>query len=240
MQDDAPVSETIRTLVVIHITMLSRSTIRDFAGYQLGKRRKLTMLPHIAKEMAQRLLVPVAFWEGERSVAADEIAGKIEPIFRSCSDEDAFRFVSPDREEVEFARNDLTISIVDTLLSSFTATRIDNSKGMITASISNGWKLWERIYPGERPKYRWRRAWAPGVGGDFVGFDGEFALGRVFRIEHIPISDKWFWLLGHVDGRPELDMPFSGWENTPREAACRVEWCYERMQKPSDRRAGAA
>ncbi len=47
---DTPPSEAIRQTVGIHLNMLSRQTRRDYAGFSVGKRRKLAIVPFIAVE----------------------------------------------------------------------------------------------------------------------------------------------------------------------------------------------
>lgn len=56
---DKPPSEAIRHAVGIHFKMLSRQTRRDYAGFDVGKRRKLSIVPFIAREMAKRILQQV-------------------------------------------------------------------------------------------------------------------------------------------------------------------------------------
>ena len=46
----------------------------------------------------------------------------------------------------------------------------------------NGWKSWEMIASGERPKGKWRHAWKEKPGDDFIGFDGDACMGRIFSI----------------------------------------------------------
>lgn len=42
---DTPPSEAIRQTVGIHLNMLNRQTRRDYAGFAVGKRRKLAIVP---------------------------------------------------------------------------------------------------------------------------------------------------------------------------------------------------
>jgi hypothetical protein len=87
--------------------------------------------------------------------------------------------------------------------------------------------MWDVITAGEQSSYRCCRTWSGKAGGDFIGSDKELAIGGIFRIDHIQQKDKLFWLLGYPGSRMPRECPASGWEETMRQAACRVERCYK-------------
>lgn len=157
---------------------------------------------------------------------AEAVANRIEAVLMAYPEADAFRIVSDDTADADAARNDLTYSITLDLLQSYTPVAIEH-KRECAASLSNGWKMWDVIPAGEQPAYRWQRTWSGKVDDDFIGFDNDLSIGRIFRIDHIQQSDKWFWLLGYPGTRMERQCPASGWEETMRQAACRVEQCYK-------------
>ncbi|OLP56928.1 hypothetical protein BJF92_11400 [Rhizobium rhizosphaerae] len=88
-----------------------------------------------------------------------------------------------------------------------------------------------QISPNSKPKLRWARTWQDGD--DYVGFDGAIAIGRIFRIAALSADDreKWLWLLTHAPAQIKLDHPSAGWEETPRQAAVRVEFCYQKIRQ---------
>ncbi|OLP56948.1 hypothetical protein BJF92_12295 [Rhizobium rhizosphaerae] len=94
-----------------------------------------------------------------------------------------------------------------------------------------------RISLEAKPKRRWVRTWLDGD--DFIGFDGAIVMGRIFRIAALSEGDreKWLWLLAHAPAQIKLDHPSCGWEETARQAAVRVENCYEKILRSIHRDA---
>jgi hypothetical protein len=97
------------------------------------------------------------------------------------------------------------------------------------------WKLWEAIPAGEKPRYKWRHSWKEKPGNDFVGFDGERQIGRIFQINEPWTKERWFWIV-HTEGGEKLNWPTAGYEVDAAYAACRVEMVYTHQQR-SERRA---
>ncbi|MGN6774791.1 hypothetical protein [Rhizobium sp.] len=91
------------------------------------------------------------------------------------------------------------------------------------------WKLWEAVIPGSRPRYKWRHSWKNKPGTDFVGFDGERQIGRVFQIDEAGTRGKWLWIV-HTEGEDKMNWPSSGYEADVTYAACRVEMVYENIR----------
>lgn len=97
------------------------------------------------------------------------------------------------------------------------------------------WKLWESIIPGSKPRYKWRHSWKEKPGTDFVGFDGDLQIGRIFQIDEPWAKDRWFWIV-HTEGEDRMNWPTAGREEFPAYAACRVEMVYENILR-GERRA---
>lgn len=97
------------------------------------------------------------------------------------------------------------------------------------------WKVWEAIGSDTRPRYKWRHSWKEKPGDDFVGFDGERQIGRIFQIPEPWTKEKWFWIV-HTEGDEKLNWPTAGYEESAIYAACRVEMVYENIKR-GERRA---
>lgn len=226
----------------MRFSLLSRQTRRDYAGFAPGKRRKMAVVPFIADDIAGLLLRGLRFSTRQGSVDAAQIAAVIATCMTAFPEDAAFRLVDGDHEGREAAHDDLCRNICIALLDAFDITPVEKAcqAAIPPAQEHNGWLEWQRVSPEEKPKYRWRRAWPDHVDDDFAGFDGPCLLGRIFRIDHIQQRQKWFWLLGYLhrpDGTPlNRTTPISGWEDTPRQAACRVEQCYEATLKTNRNR----
>jgi hypothetical protein len=107
----------------------------------------------------------------------------------------------------------------------------------IIVNDHNGWRMWERLPIGAKPRYQWKKTWAKHPSAkqdddkpDITGFKDGVTIGRAFQLEAIANRDVWFWVLYPPEGvyfwRP---ISGSGWERSMREAACRVEWCHDEM-----------
>ncbi|MDL2408637.1 hypothetical protein PY650_23920 [Rhizobium calliandrae] len=233
-----PAFETLRFVAASCIGRTSRQTKRDFAGYAVGKRRKISVIPYIALDMAKEILRSVHVSERGQAVIPEARASKIEAILLDISDEEAFKLASIEPEE----RSELVDFIADQVramvLSNYTVTEIEREPEPSQAIESNGWKGHESIGLDERTRYKWRHTWAGDKGDDFVGYDGPICLGRIFRIDYTVQADKWFWLVEHVpQERLQRQCPSAGWEWSAREAACRVEKCYEAIMRLNGRKA---
>ena len=86
-------------------------------------------------------------------------------------------------------------------------------------------------------KYRWVRTWGDetGIDGkrheDYVGYDGEENIGRIFLDMAGPTKGLWRWAGGYekrFKGKPM--MPNSGYCKTAAEAAQTVERYWDEMK----------
>jgi hypothetical protein len=77
-------------------------------------------------------------------------------------------------------------------------------------------------------KYRWRRTWGneTGLNGlpheDYVGFDGDVQIGRIYLDRQTLKAGKWRWAIQYPKGGKAY-QPNTGWETTAAEAAKVVE-----------------
>ncbi|MBB3458728.1 hypothetical protein FHT86_007054 [Rhizobium sp. BK313] len=238
IRHSTPAFETLRFVASVCLSRLSRQTRRDFSGYEIGKRRKLSVVPHIALDMAKELLRAVNITDGDQAVAPEAIASKIEAVLLGIPDKQAFRLASIATEEREALTDDIADQVRDAILAAYTVKEIEREQNPPPAMESNGWMAHECIKLDEKPRYKWRHTWAGEKGDDFVGYDGATCLGRVFRLDYTMQSEKWFWLVEHVPlERPDRACPSAGWEWGAREAACRVEKCYEAIMRLNGKRA---
>ncbi|AVA20695.1 hypothetical protein NXC24_CH01028 [Rhizobium sp. NXC24] len=227
-----PPFESLSFVASICLTRLSRGTRRDLAGYDIGKRRNLAPVPHIALDMAKELLRVVQICNGDQPVPAAEIAAKIEAILRGIPDEEAFHLASISTEEREAVKDQISEQIRDAILAAYTVMAIERAPEPAKAIETNGWKGHESITADEKPRYKWRHTWAGKKGDDFVGYKDGTCVGRIFRLDYTQQCEKWFWLVEHVPlERLERQCPSGGWEWGAREAACRVEKCYDAIMR---------
>ena len=86
-----------------------------------------------------------------------------------------------------------------------------------------------------RKKYRWARTWQDerGIDGrpheDYVGFDGDDMIGRIYLDVQTLKKGQWRWAAGYLKGVAPI-MPHSGWLPTARDAARQVEEYWDRMK----------
>lgn len=84
-------------------------------------------------------------------------------------------------------------------------------------------------------KHRWTRTW-PGETGldgklheDYVGFDGEEYIGRIYLDQQTLKAGAWRWAGGMPKGCRSMIMPNSGWLPTAAAAAKQVEDYWDAM-----------
>ena len=85
-------------------------------------------------------------------------------------------------------------------------------------------------------KYRWTRTW-PGETGidgklheDYVGFDGEENIGRIYLDQQTLKAGRWRWAGQYPRGTREPMMPNNGWLDTAGAAARHVEEYWDKMK----------
>lgn len=232
IREVTPAYETLRFVASVCLSRTSKQTRRDFAGYDVGKRRKLTVVPYIAQDMAKEVIRSVNVTNGGLAVAQDEIAAKIEAILLNVSDEQAFKLASHATDERDAVVDFITDQVRAFMLSEYAVTEIEREPEPSRAVEFNGWKAFESIKSDEKPRYKWRHTWADRSGNDFVGYKNGYCLGRIFQIDYTMQKEKWFWLVEHIAlERPERESRTAGWEFSAREAACRVEQSYDAIMR---------
>ncbi|NTF99088.1 hypothetical protein G6L30_03050 [Agrobacterium rhizogenes] len=238
IRNSTPAFETLRFVAGICMGRTSQQTRRDFAGYAIGKRRKLTVIPYIARDMAQEIMRAVNVENGGRAIIPDEIAAKIEAILLDVSDEQAFKLASHVSDEKEEIIDAIADKVLAMMFSDYAVTEIEKEPELRKPDESNGWKAYECIKSDEKPRYKWRHTWADRNGNDLVGYKGGACIGRVFRIDYTIQHEKWFWLVGHMPlERPERENRTAGWERSAREAACRAENCFDAIMRLNGKQA---
>ncbi|MBB5576405.1 MULTISPECIES: hypothetical protein [Rhizobium] len=233
-----PAYETLRFVASVCMERISKQTRRDFAGYAVGKRRKLSVVPYIAHDMAKELVRSVKVAKGGQLAAPEEIAEKIEAILLGIDEQTAFNLASVSTEEKEAVVDLVADQVRAKMLSDYSVAEIEKEPEPPKAIEWNGWKGFESIKSDEKPQYKWRHTWADRSGNDFVGYKCGACIGRIFQIDYTAQRDKWFWLVEHVPlERPERECRSAGWEWSAREAACRAEKCYDAIARLNGRQA---
>ncbi|QND15104.1 hypothetical protein HB775_15315 [Rhizobium leguminosarum bv. trifolii] len=95
------------------------------------------------------------------------------------------------------------------------------------------WKMWEAVSH-RKLKYKWRHGWKGKPGDDFVAFNGDQQIGRIFQIHEPGLTARWFWIV-MADGGPRLDWPAAGFEETAYIASRRLEMVYENIKSGKQR-----
>ncbi len=227
-----PAYETLRFVASVCMSRTSKQTRRDFAGFAVGKRRKLSVVPYVAGDMAKELVRSVQVMNGDRNVTAEEVAAKIEAILLGIDEKTAFNLASISTEEREEVVDLITDQVRAMMLADYAVTEIEREPEPPKPVEWNGWQSFESIKSDEKPQYKWRHTWADRSGNDFVGYRDGKCIGRVFQIDYTAQRDKWFWLIEHVPvERPERESRTAGWEWTAREAACRAEKSYDAITR---------
>ncbi|AGB71793.1 MULTISPECIES: hypothetical protein [Rhizobium] len=233
-----PAFETLRFVAAVCIGRTSKQTKRDFAGYAVGKRRKLSVVPYIAGDMAKELIRSVQVANGNQRVTAEEIAGKIEAILLGLDEKTAFNLASIATEEREAVVDLIADQVRAMMLTDYTVSEVEKEPEPPKPVEWNGWQSFESIKAAEKPQYKWRHTWADRCGNDFVGYKDGKCIGRVFQIDYTAQRDRWFWLIEHVPvERPARENRSAGWEWTAREAACRAEKCYDAIMRLNGKQA---
>ncbi len=233
-----PAFETLRFVASVCIGRTSKQTKRDFAGYAVGKRRKLSVAHYIARDMAKELTRSVNVAKEGQPAAPEEIAGKIEAILLGIDEETAFSLASISTDEREAVVDLIADQVRAMMLSDYTVTEIENEPEPPKVIESNGWQGFESIKSDDKPQYKWRHTWADRSGNDFVGYKDGACIGRIFQIDYTAQRDKWFWLVAHVSlERPERECRSAGWEWSARDAACRTEKCYDAIMRLNGKQA---
>lgn len=86
--------------------------------------------------------------------------------------------------------------------------------------------------PGPEPRYKWTYTWPGERHKDYVGYDGDRQIGRIFFDAAGPTKGLWRWAAGTIrEAKLPGPMPHNGYKPSARLAAKAVEDHYEaRMQ----------
>ncbi|MFS2179067.1 hypothetical protein ACCC98_24485 [Rhizobium pisi] len=219
MQDD--IGTLLRSFLNTNLRSQTQRRIRDFGGYEIGKRRKPEVVDAIAADAADFLCTYLDIKANGRPATREGVAFAIAQALRNVSDELAYRLTWRDDQ----AWREVCESVAVFLEGCLAFDRKPYDGSLTARSDYNGWKSWEMIISGERPKGKWRHAWKEKPGDDFIGFDGDACMGRIFKIDLTGSDERWYWLIS-ADGSPRLGWPAAGYEASARSAACRVERIY--------------
>jgi hypothetical protein len=89
-------------------------------------------------------------------------------------------------------------------------------------------------------KYRWSRTWPDdrdrhgNVPEDYVGFDGEVNIGRIYLDDQTLKAGQWRWAGQYPTGCRTWIMPNNGWMPTASDAARVVEEYWDAMLRRRD------
>nr|CAD6411263.1 hypothetical protein REQ54_00855 [Rhizobium sp. Q54] len=84
-------------------------------------------------------------------------------------------------------------------------------------------------------KYRWTRTWGDELDldgkprEDFVGWDDEVIIGRIYLDRQTLKAGKWRWAIQYPEGGKPF-MPNTGWLPTAAEAARHVEEAWDEQK----------
>ncbi|MBB3648845.1 hypothetical protein FHX14_005074 [Rhizobium sp. BK619] len=231
MQDDT--GTLLRSFLNNALRKQPQRRIRDFGGYDIGKRRNLRVIEPIARDTAEFLCTYLCISLRGEPASKEGVASAVAAALRNVSDELAYRLTRHSDE----AWRSLCNSVAEFLEACLQFDRRPYDGSLTAKSDHNGWKSWEMIASGERPKGRWRHAWKEKPGDDFIGFYGDACIGRIFKIELTGYEERWYWLVT-ADGSPRRGWPAVGYEASARSAACRVERIYLALVKGVGRIGG--
>lgn len=228
MSSDA---ELLRSHLNLALKSIPQAQVRDFGGYAIGKRRKPNVIYPISEKVAKRLLeYMIIKTSGGESASHEGLSGAVAAALQNVSDEMAYRLTSHD-----FGTWAQLCEAVAVFLEGCMVFSQKPYDGSLTArSDYNGWMSHEMIHAGERPKGKWRHSWPERKGDDFVGFDGNRRMGRVFKIDLPQFNERWFWLLS-LEGTERLNWPIAGYEASANSAACRLERIYFAIEAGENR-----
>lgn len=138
-----PPAVTIETLTSILLACEKPASIRQFAGWSVGKRRDLRACASIAGRIAPRYQFPLSFKSNGRDVSAAELVDVLEGVLRAVTDERAFALVSKDADQRAVVRREIASQAAKQLTSLFEVTRIDNETDGLRRSSGGAGMWWE-------------------------------------------------------------------------------------------------
>ena len=231
MQDD--IGTLLRSFLNNALRKQSQRRIRDFGGYDIGKRRNLHIIEPIARDTAEFLCTYLCISLRGEPASKEGVASAVAAALRNVSDELAYSLTRRSDE----AWRTLCDLVAEFLEACLTIDRRPYDGSLTAKSDYNGWKSWEMILSDETPRGKWRHAWKEKPGDDFIGFHGGACMGRIFKIELTGYEERWYWLVT-ADGSPRRGWPAAGYEASARSAACRVERIYFALVRGVERIGG--
>lgn len=237
MRHELP-EQTIESITHVLLFCEKKAALRDFAGHQPGKRRKLSVCDEIAKRIAPRYMYPVEFKNGDRPVAQEELIQMLADVLRSVPDEEAFLMVS----KLEHQKRS-TASMIASLMASrakaaFTMRQRDNQAEMLRvddpASKPDGEAAldYQRRLGTLHPRYRWNRTINIHMP-DFTGYDLGVPFARVWRDYSKGSAESWQWECTTQRDRRLNSRPTGGADIT-RQAARDAEDYYDALKRLND------
>ncbi|WP_259669218.1 hypothetical protein [Rhizobium sp. NLR4b] len=177
MPDDA--GTLLRSFLNNALRRQTQRRIRDFGGYEIGKRRQPGVIDAIADEVAEFLCTYLDIKANGRPATREGVVFAIALALGNVPDDLAYRLTSRDDDGWRTVCESVAVFLEGCM--TFDQKHYDGS--LTARSNYNGWKDWEVIVSGERPRGKWRHAWKEKPGDDFIGFDGETCMGRIFKID---------------------------------------------------------
>ncbi|EJL57983.1 hypothetical protein PMI09_00688 [Rhizobium sp. CF122] len=142
MLSDTP-SQTIFNLTADGLACERPGVLRDYAGWSVGKRRKLNVCRFMAERIAPRYMFPLSFRYGDRPVTSDELIAELERILLEVSAERAFLMASKDWDQRQIVRREIAEAISKRLVGRFTVVQVDNSEELLRRSSGGSGTWWE-------------------------------------------------------------------------------------------------
>lgn len=232
---DEPPEKTIESITHILLFCERKAALRDFAGHQPGKRRKLAVCDEIAKRIAPRYMFPVEFKDGDRLATKEELISMLADVLRSIPDEQAFLMVSKIERHKRSIATMIARRMSKRAKAAFTMRQIDNRAEMLRVNDP------ARKHYGEEaidyqlrlgslyPRYRWKRTvdiHTP----DFTGFDLGMPFARVWCDNSKGPMECWQWECTASADRRLNSLPTGGADIT-RQAARDAEDYYDALKR---------
>lgn len=233
-----PPEKTIESITHVLLFCERKAAIRDFAGHQPGKRRKLAVCDEIAKRIAPRYLGPVEFKDGDRLVAKEELIAMLADVLRSIPDEQAFLMVSKLERHKRSIANMIARRISKCVKAAFTMRQLDNRSEMLRVndpsrkSHADEAKDYQNRIASLHPRYRWKRTVDPHTP-DFTSFDHGAPFARVWYDPRKGSAESWQWECKTTEVRQLNSLPTGG-ADIARQAARDAEDYYDALKRLND------
>lgn len=230
-----PPEKTIESITHVLLFCERKAALRDFAGHQPGKRRKLAICDEIAKRIAPRYMGPVEFKDGDRLVTKEELISMLADVLRSIPDEQAFLMASKLERHKRGIAKMIARRMSKRAKAAFTMRQIDNRAEMLRVndptrkSHADEAKDYRDRIASLHPRYRWKRTvdiHTP----DFTGFDLGIPFARVWYQGSKEPMEGWRWECTATRARLLNSLPTGGADIT-RQAARDAEDYYDALKR---------